>query len=400
MLRLRQREGAMVMIHAENDGCVRWLTDKLLDGGKTGMKFHGVARSRVGEREATYRAIAFSELLDVPILIAHVSARQAMDEIRSAQDRGAAHLRRDLPAISVPHRRPPGIRTIWRAPNSLHAAAAHQGRPGGIFGAGCGTAHFTVLSSDHSPWRFAEIKTAERGRARPSARSQRRARHRDATAAAVLRRRRQRAYNPQPVRRGERDQCREALRPYPRKGTIAIGSDADLAIWDQDREVRLTNDILHHNADYTPYEGMAARGLAGGHPVPRPTGVPRWRAVRRGGARRVPGLRAATCGTSATAKPDPGADTGRAAPGRQQWVKWAWPKSERRVLLSRWCGSACSSSATRRGLSAAGTSSRAEGPDYCQACRDDGLPCARGEPGADGRLCPVPRARLDQPAGA
>jgi dihydropyrimidinase len=47
---------------------------------------------------------------------------------------------------------------------------------------------------------------------------------------------------------------------YPRKGTIAVGSDADLVIWDKDREVVITNDLLHHNCDYTPYEGMQVRG--------------------------------------------------------------------------------------------------------------------------------------------
>ena len=49
------------------------------------MKYHGIARNRIGEREATNRAIAFSELVDVPILIAHVSTREAMEEIREAQ---------------------------------------------------------------------------------------------------------------------------------------------------------------------------------------------------------------------------------------------------------------------------------------------------------------------------
>jgi dihydropyrimidinase len=47
---------------------------------------------------------------------------------------------------------------------------------------------------------------------------------------------------------------------YPRKGTIAIGSDADIAIWDTDREATISNGLLHHNADYTPYEGMTVRG--------------------------------------------------------------------------------------------------------------------------------------------
>jgi dihydropyrimidinase len=47
---------------------------------------------------------------------------------------------------------------------------------------------------------------------------------------------------------------------YPRKGTIAIGSDADLAIWDERREVTIRNALLHHNVDYTPYEGRVVTG--------------------------------------------------------------------------------------------------------------------------------------------
>jgi dihydropyrimidinase len=47
---------------------------------------------------------------------------------------------------------------------------------------------------------------------------------------------------------------------YPRKGTIAVGADADLAIWNPDRSVTLTNALLHHNCDYTPYEGMTIKG--------------------------------------------------------------------------------------------------------------------------------------------
>ena len=47
---------------------------------------------------------------------------------------------------------------------------------------------------------------------------------------------------------------------YPRKGTIAIGSDADLAIWDPDREVTMSVDILHDEMDYTPYEGVRVTG--------------------------------------------------------------------------------------------------------------------------------------------
>ena len=47
---------------------------------------------------------------------------------------------------------------------------------------------------------------------------------------------------------------------YPRKGTIAVGADADIVIWDREREVTVANTDLHHNVDYTPYEGMKLTG--------------------------------------------------------------------------------------------------------------------------------------------
>ena len=53
---------------------------------------------------------------------------------------------------------------------------------------------------------------------------------------------------------------REDVRTNPRKGTIAVGSDADVVIWDDERELIIRNDMLHHNVDYTPYEGMAIKG--------------------------------------------------------------------------------------------------------------------------------------------
>ena len=47
---------------------------------------------------------------------------------------------------------------------------------------------------------------------------------------------------------------------YPKKGTIAVGSDADIAIWDPDRELSIAQKLLHHGSDYTPYEGIAVTG--------------------------------------------------------------------------------------------------------------------------------------------
>src|SRR5215475_7734474 len=83
-----RREQAMLMIHAENSDCIGWLTERLELKGLTAAKFHATSRPFVVEREATHRAISLAELLDVPMLLVHVSAKEAMHEIQRAQARG------------------------------------------------------------------------------------------------------------------------------------------------------------------------------------------------------------------------------------------------------------------------------------------------------------------------
>ena len=83
-----RREQAMLMIHAENSDCIGWLTERLELKGMTAAKFHATSRPFVVEREATHRAISLAELLDVPMLLVHVSAKEAMQEIQRAQARG------------------------------------------------------------------------------------------------------------------------------------------------------------------------------------------------------------------------------------------------------------------------------------------------------------------------
>src|ERR1700722_2456863 len=88
VLDFARQEGVLVMVHAENDACVRWLTDRLLESRKTALRYHVTARSDIGEREAAFRAISFSQLVETAILIAHVSSGSVVEEIRRAQARG------------------------------------------------------------------------------------------------------------------------------------------------------------------------------------------------------------------------------------------------------------------------------------------------------------------------
>jgi dihydropyrimidinase len=88
VLAVAREHGAMVMVHAENTDCIAWLTERLLAAGHTAPRFHAQARPMLVEREATHRAISFAELVDVPILIVHVSGREAIEQIRWAQGNG------------------------------------------------------------------------------------------------------------------------------------------------------------------------------------------------------------------------------------------------------------------------------------------------------------------------
>ncbi len=83
-----RRERALVMVHSENHAIISWLADRLIEAGHGAPKFHAVAHAAPAEREATHRAITLAEIVDVPILIVHVSGREAIEQIRQAQQRG------------------------------------------------------------------------------------------------------------------------------------------------------------------------------------------------------------------------------------------------------------------------------------------------------------------------
>ena len=88
VMTVARETGALVMVHAENYDAIRFLTDRLEQAGKTEPKYHAASRPIPVEREATHRAISLAELIDVPIMIVHVSNREAMEEIARARTRG------------------------------------------------------------------------------------------------------------------------------------------------------------------------------------------------------------------------------------------------------------------------------------------------------------------------
>lgn len=82
-----RRLGVTTMVHAENGDLIDWIATKLEEQKLTDPYYHGVSRPKVAEDEATYRVISLAELMDVPILIVHMSSKIAADHVRKAQTR-------------------------------------------------------------------------------------------------------------------------------------------------------------------------------------------------------------------------------------------------------------------------------------------------------------------------
>ena len=261
VLALARREHAMVMVHAENSDCIAWLTAELERQGKTAPYFHAVSRPQAVEREGTHRAITMSEIVDVPILLVHVSSADAVEQIRWAHGRGLKILAETCPqylVLTADHLHAPGFegaKYICSPPPRDQASqqAVWQGLASGVF---------QVVSSDHAAFRFDDPEGKRRhGANAPFAKVPNGLPGVETRLPLLF---------SEGVNKGRIDirtfvalTATNAARIYglyPRKGTIAVGSDADLVLWDKDRQVVITNDLLHHNCDYTPYEGMAVRG--------------------------------------------------------------------------------------------------------------------------------------------
>lgn len=258
VLAVAREEGALVMVHAENADCISWLTERLLRAGKTAPRYHAESRPMLAEREATHRAITFAELVDVPILIVHVSGREAIEQIRWAQGNGLRIYGETCPQYlfltaedlggeddvegvkcicSPPPRDKANQKVVWDALES-------------------GTFH--VFSSDHAPFRFSGHDGKLATGSAPSF---------DQVANGIpgVETRLGLLFS-HGVEKGRIDinqfvaltstNVAKMYGLYPRKGTIAIGADADLVIWETGGQKVINNNDLHHNVDYTPYEGI------------------------------------------------------------------------------------------------------------------------------------------------
>jgi dihydropyrimidinase len=261
VMSVARESGALVMVHAENYDAIRFLTERLERAGRTAPHYHAVSRPIPVEREATHRAISLAELVDVPVMIVHVSNREAMEEIRRAQLKGLkvygetcpqylVLTEKDLQGLNME-----GAKYVCSPPPRDEASqvACWEGLRLGVF---------SVFSSDHCPFRYDDPQ----GKCSPKGKTSFRWVPNGIPGVAA----RLPILFSEGVIKGRIDLNRfvaltstnhaKTYGLYPRKGTIAIGSDADIVLWDPKLQLTLTHDLLQDGADYTPYEGLEVTG--------------------------------------------------------------------------------------------------------------------------------------------
>jgi dihydropyrimidinase len=252
-----RRHGALVMVHAENHGIISWLAGRMVKQGNTLPRYHAICHTRGAEAEAIERVVRLAELVDCPILIVHVSTAEGIEAIRKAKKNGLKVYGETCPQYLFLTAKDidiglQGAMFCCSPPPRDEAAqeACWRGLKDGTL---------DVYSSDHAPYAMnasGKLPKGEKTTFKEMA---------NGVPGLELRLPLLFTYGVGTKRISLEEfvdltaaRHAKTYGLYPRKGTIAVGSDADIAIWDPDK--RTVVESTHDQTGYTPYKG---RGLTG-----------------------------------------------------------------------------------------------------------------------------------------
>ena len=256
-LRRTGDNGGLVCMHAENGGVIDELVKEALRKGEKAPKYHALTRPPTAEGEATGRAIALAEMANVPIYIVHLSAAHALEKVKQARDMGLPAYAETCPQylfLSYDNYEEPGFEGAKYVMSPPLREKWHQD----VLWKGLAKNDLQVISTDHCPFCMAEQK--ELGREDFS---------RIPNGAPGIETRLTLVHDGG-VRHGRISMNRfvelcsttpaKMFGLFPRKGTIAVGSDADIVVFDPNRSATLSVTTLHMKVDYNPYEGRTVQG--------------------------------------------------------------------------------------------------------------------------------------------
>jgi dihydropyrimidinase len=251
---------ALVMVHAENHGMIAWMSKRLIERGFRAPKYHALSHPRGGEAEAFTRVIACAALIDQPIMIYHVSTAEGAAVIREARGRGLKVFAETCPQYLFMTKADldrPGLEGAkWMCSPPMRETTDQE-----ALWQALALGDLQTVSSDHAPYAFDETGKLAAG-SDPSFKQ-------IANGLPGLEARLPLLFSAM-VSEGRFDLTRfvawTATEPakiyglHPKKGSIAIGADADIAVWDPDKKVTFADDTVRDRAKYTPWAGRTVRG--------------------------------------------------------------------------------------------------------------------------------------------
>jgi len=251
--------GATICMHAENGIVIDVLVEKALRRGETEPKYHALTRPARAEAEATHRAIALAEMADVPVYIVHLSAAEALEQVTAARNRGLQAYAETCPQylfLSYDNYEEPnfeGAKYVMSPPLRDKAKQSQLWR-------GLAYNDLQAISTDHCPFCFNEGKQLGKDdfskipNGAPGIETRMSLTYDGGVAAGRI------SLN----RWVELTSTSPAklFGLFPKKGTIAPGSDADIVVFDPEAETVLAAKSLHMNVDYNPYEGRRVKGVS------------------------------------------------------------------------------------------------------------------------------------------
>jgi dihydropyrimidinase len=250
--------GGLVMMHAENGIAIDQLVAQALSSGHTDPQWHGLTRPSTLEGEATHRAIQLAQAAGSPVYIVHLSAAEALAAVMAARDLGRNAFAETCPQylyLTHDDLARPGFEGAKFVCSPPIRPAEHLPE----MWKGLRTNDLQIVSTDHCPFCFKEQKEMGVGdfskipNGLPGVEHRMDLLHQGVVDGRIGLRRWIEIASATPAR---------MFGLYPRKGTIAPGSDADIVIYDPQATQTISAATHHMNTDYSCFEGWTITGRA------------------------------------------------------------------------------------------------------------------------------------------